>query len=543
MPLLPLVLVGVAMTLSVFGAFFGVPILLLVFRPWWVDLRIGRVWGPAAGLTASAAIHLGLCAAVVAGTDVVLAVLGRDDLDSVVDAAFWLMFTVMVVSLVVGRSASSDLSSQDQPRVAIAGETLGTGGRSLKDMSDGVWILGTSQTDFARSVAKEGREVDALVGEAAAAALDDAGIGPERVGVIHVGNAFGQLMTGQGHLGAMPATVDERFWGTPSSRHEAACASGSIAALSAMADLESGRYDVALVLGVEVERSVPGDDASGHLGAASWVGHEGTPRFVWPAQFSDLADEYDRRYGLDDDHLRAFAAQAFSQARDNPKAQTRGWCFTDASFTGDDHANPVVEGRTRRNDCSQITDGAAAVVLASDRAVRADPGLLRRRAVARIDGWGHRSVGLTMDHKLERSAEDTHVLPHVRDTFADALGRAHLGAVDDLDAVEVHDCFAMSGYMAIDHLGITAPGDSWKAIESGEVARDGRLPVNPGGGLIGGGHPVGATGVRMLVDATRQVTEQAGPTQVDGARRVGTLNIGGSTATTCAFVVAAPDRA
>ncbi|MGI8937354.1 MAG: acetyl-CoA acetyltransferase [Iamia sp.] len=408
-------------------------------------------------------------------------------------------------------------------------------------MTNGVWILGGSQTDFARSVAKEGLEIDALVGEATRDALDEAGVGAERIDVIHVGNAFGPLLTGQSHLGAMPATVDERLWGKPASRHEAACASGSIAILSAMADLESGRYDIALVLGVEVERSVPGDEASRHLGAAAWVGHEGTPRFVWPSQFSDLADEYDHRYGLDDAHLHALAGQAFTQARDNPLAQTRQWRFTDASFTGDDQANPVVEGRTRRNDCSQITDGAAAVVLASDRAVRADPGLLRRGPVARIAGWGHRTVGLPLARKLERSADDTHVLPHVRDTFRDALDRAQVGAVDDLDAVEVHDCFAMSAYMAIDHLGITAPGDSWKAVEAGEVARDGRIPVNPGGGLIGGGHPVGATGVRMVVDATRQVTHRAGATQVDGARRIGTLNIGGSTATTCAFVVTTED--
>lgn len=408
--------------------------------------------------------------------------------------------------------------------------------------TDGVWILGTAQTDFARSVTREGLEVDALVAEATRDALDDAGIGAERVGVIHVGNAFGQLMTGQGHLGAMPATVDDALWGVPSARHEAACASGSIAALAAMADLESGRYDVALVLGVEVERSVPGDVAAQHLGAASWVGHEGAPRFVWPAQFSDLADEYDRRYGLDEAHLRALSAQAFAQARDNPLAQTRDWRFTDASFTADDHANPVVEGRTRRTDCSQVTDGAAAVVLASDRAVRADPGLLRPGRTARIEGWGHRTVGLPLAPKLARSAEDTHVLPHVRDTFRDALDRAGQGAVDDLDAVEVHDCFAMSAYMAVDHIGITAPGDAWKAVEAGELARDGRRPVNPGGGLIGGGHPVGATGVRMLADATRQVTGRAGATQVDGARRVGTLNIGGSTATTCAFVVAATEE-
>ncbi|MFP6654730.1 MAG: thiolase domain-containing protein, partial [Myxococcota bacterium] len=92
-------------------------------------------------------------------------------------------------------------------------------------------------------------------------------------------------------------------------------------------------------------------------------------------------------------------------------------------------------------------------------------------------------------------------------------------------------------YMAIDHFGITAPGESWKAIDNGEIARDGRIPVNPSGGLIGGGHPVGATGIRMLVDVTAQVSDEADGYQIEGARRAATLNIGGSTATTVSFIV------
>ncbi len=128
-------------------------------------------------------------------------------------------------------------------------------------------------------------------------------------------------------------------------------------------------------------------------------------------------------------------------------------------------------------------------------------------------------------------------MPHVRRAITDAFGRAGLAGVDDLDAIETHDCFTPSEYLAIDHFGITAPGESWKAVEEGALERDGRIPVNPSGGLIGGGHPVGATGVRMLLDATRQVTDTAGDTQVDGARTVATLNIGGSTTTTVSLVV------
>ena len=120
-------------------------------------------------------------------------------------------------------------------------------------------------------------------------------------------------------------------------------------------------------------------------------------------------------------------------------------------------------------------------------------------SVPRIVGWGHRTVGLPLRRKLERSADDD-----VRDAarapqpITDAFARAGIADVSAIDGIETHDCFTPSEYMAIDHFGITAPGESWKAVEEGVLERDGGTPVNPSGGLIGGGHPVGATGVRMV---------------------------------------------
>src|SRR4029079_7197420 len=126
------------------------------------------------------------------------------------------------------------------------------------------------------------------------------------------------------------ATVHEGLWDTPSSRHEADCASGSIATLAAIADLRSGAYRTALVLGIEWEKTVPGDAAAGHLGAAAWIGHEGADaKFMWPNMFSRVADEYDKRFGLDESHLRAIAQVNFDNARLNPNAQTRGWAVPD----------------------------------------------------------------------------------------------------------------------------------------------------------------------------------------------------------------------
>jgi acetyl-CoA C-acetyltransferase len=403
-------------------------------------------------------------------------------------------------------------------------------------MSTQIWVLGGHQTDFARNLTKEGVGFDRLTDEVITRTLEAARLEAAEVETIHVANAFGELFTGQAHLGAMPATVCDDLWGVPAARHEAACASGSIAVRAAIADLTAGFYDVALVIGVELERTVASQTASDHLGAARWVDHEGRAgSVVWADMFDQVADEYDRRYGIDDIHLRSIGQVNLANAKRNPNAQTRTWNVPDLIGPAgtDDTLNPVVEGRVRRYDCSQITDGGVGVVLVTDAYLRRHP---EARPIARIAGWGHSTAGLPLDRKLTRSSTDPYVMPHVRQAVTDAFHRAGV-TIDGIDALETHDCFSPSEYLAIDHVGLTAPGESWKAIEAGDIELGGRLPINPSGGLIGGGHPVGATGVRMLLDASKQVSENAGDYQVDGARRVATLNIGGSTATTVSFVV------
>ena len=404
-----------------------------------------------------------------------------------------------------------------------------------------VWILGGYQSDFARNFTREEHDFAELTAEVVDRTLSAAEVDAADIGVVHVANAFGEMFAQQGHLGAMPATVHEGLWGTPASRHEAACASGSVATLAAMADLRSGAYRTALVVGVELEKTVPGDVAAQHLGAAAWTNYEGADaRFMWPHMFDRVAEEYDRRYGIDESHLRAIARLNLGNARANPNAQTRGWTIPDLIGRGaDDAVNPVIEGRLRRFDCSQMTDGGAGLVLVTDEWLRDHP---RARPVGRIDGWGHRTVGLALQQKLDRSANDAYVLPNVRRAVLDAFDRAEV-TLDDLDGFEVHDCFTPSEYLAIDHIGLTGPGESWKAIENGDIEIGGALPINPSGGLIGGGHPVGASGVRMLVDAAKQVSGAAGGYQVEGAKTFGTLNFGGSTATTVSFVVSTAQEA
>lgn len=403
-----------------------------------------------------------------------------------------------------------------------------------------IYILGGAQTDFALNAARQGQGLFELLQSAVQGALLDAGVDANEVQAGHVGNFVGELFAGQGQLGGMFAAIDPAFYGMPAGRHEAACASGSIAMLAATAELEAGRYDCVIVAGVELERNVPGALAAQHLGAATWVGEEAQEaKYAWPHMFHLVGQEYARRYGLKYEHLGRIAQINIENARRNPNAQTRSWEYGTRSFMADDVANPVIEGMIRRQDCGQVTDGAAAVVLANERFASAWAARHNRSldSIARLTGWGHSTAHLKLDAKLRASAESPYVFPHVRGAIQDAMRRAGVADVFQLDGIETHDCFTTTEYMAIDHFGITAPGQSWRAIEDGTIAAGGRLPINASGGLIGLGHPVGATGVRMVLDTARQVTGRAGACQIEGARRCATLNIGGSATTVVSFVV------
>ena len=186
-----------------------------------------------------------------------------------------------------------------------------------------------------------------------------------------------------------------------------------------------------------------------------------------------------------------------------------------------------------------MTDGAAAVILASEKFAReyAERNGMKLEDLPRISGWGHRNSVLKLKDKFELSKDSEYVFPHVRQTIEDAWRRAGISGTQDLDGIETHDCFTTTEYVAIDHFGLTPPGQSWQAVEDGSIDRGGRCPVNMSGGLIGCGHPVGATGVRMVLDCARQVTGKADAMQIPGARRMQTLNIGGSFGTVVSFVV------
>lgn len=403
-----------------------------------------------------------------------------------------------------------------------------------------IYILGGFQTDFSRNYTREGIDLAGLIQEAAEGGLAASQLNAEDIDVAHIGNFVGELFNRQGNMGGVLAEVIPGLRNKPINRHEAACASGSVATMAAVADLAAGFHETALVLGVELMRNVPGGQAAEFLAPAAWTGHEAqTAKFVWPAQFSDLIEEYDRRYGIDHKHLHAISENNFANAKRNSNSQTRGWEFADGSFSCNNELNPVVEGRIRRTDCSQVTDGAASIVIATEAAAAryAEQTGQTLADIPRLKGWSYRVARMPLAAKVEDSKDKSLIFPHVAQVTEEARAMAGIDSVFDLSGVETHDCFSISEYMAIDHLGITAPGESWKAVEDGTIKLGGKLPINASGGLIGVGHPVGATGIRMILDGVKQVTGQAGDYQIEGAKNIQTLNIGGSTTTTASFVV------
>ncbi len=403
-----------------------------------------------------------------------------------------------------------------------------------------IYLLGGFQTDFARNWAREKKHISAMLREVYEGSLATTRIEPKDIGAAFVGNFAAELYCMQGHLGAFFVELDPAFRGLPTCRYEAACASSGVAALSAMAHIQAGIYSCVAVLGVEQMKTVDAAKGGDFLGTAAWYERESAGvEFPFPKLFGRLGDEYDKRYGLKAEHLAKIAEINYANAKRNPNAQTRDWYMSYDHACSAGQYNAAISGRIKITDCSQVTDGAAILYLASE-AFAAE--YARRCGVSldtlpRILGWGNTTAPMEFAAKMAESAGHPYVLPWTRKAICDAMGRAGLESWQQLSAIETHDCFTTSEYMAIDHFGLTEPGKSWQAIEAGVIAPGGKLPINPSGGLIGCGHPVGATGVRQLLDAYKQCTGTAGGYQVDNARRVATLNIGGSATTNVVFIV------
>ncbi len=410
-----------------------------------------------------------------------------------------------------------------------------------------VFILGGAQTDFERNWTKEGKGMVALLKEVMADGLSGAGLSFDDVRNLNadnrvacfVGNFIAEKYTDQGHLGAFLTEVDDSFYGVPSARYEAACASSSVAIDAAATKIRADEYDVAIVVGWELMKTVESRIGGDYLGRAAYYDKEGRGiDLPFPKLFGKLADETLKKYPqLNEkqymDALAMISVINYENAKRNPLAQTRKWFMSfEQASSRNTETNPLVGGRLGVSDCSQVTDGAAVVVLASERFIK-ERGYDNKPI---IKGYGHRTAPLLFEKKMADNEGSEYILPWTRQACLDAYKRAGL-TVEDIDVFETHDCFTSSEYAAISSFGLTEPGKEYEAIGSGLISFNGSKPINPSGGLIGCGHPVGASGARMLLDLYKQVTGLAGGYQVKDAKNGMMLNIGGSATTNYVFIV------
>ncbi|MBN2323041.1 MAG: thiolase domain-containing protein [Spirochaetes bacterium] len=402
------------------------------------------------------------------------------------------------------------------------------------------FILGGYQTDFARNWTKEGKGIMAMIREVLDGGFSKTGIDPGDIDSVHVGNFAGELYAMQAHLGAFVCNYHPALRGLPTSRHEAACASSSIAALMARTEIEAGTYDLSLVMGVELMKSVDSKTGGSYLGTAAWYEKEcAGVEFPFPKLFDRLYDVYDKKYGVNYEHLARISAVNYDNAKRNPNAQTRGWYMNLQHACSSGSYNRVIGKRLRASDCSQVTDGAVAIFLASEEYTR---GYAKRTGkkledIPYIQGWGHRTAPILFDEKEKEAIANEYPLPHTRGAVTDAYRRAGITGAGELSCIETHDCFSITEYAAIEHFGLADPGEAYRRIDDGTIEIGGSCPVNPSGGLIGCGHPVGATGARQLLDAYLQVSGNAGAYQVEGAKRAAVLNIGGSATTNVVHII------
>ena len=414
-------------------------------------------------------------------------------------------------------------------------------------MQKKIYVLGGAQTDFERNWSKEGKGVIALLKEVIDDGLKNIGLTYDDIIELNkqdkiacfVGNFIGEYYVNQGHLGALLTEVNPAFYGVPSARYEAACASGSVALDAAITKIRAEDYEVALVIGWELMKTVDAKSCGDFLGRAAFYEEEAAGiDFPFPKLFGKLADATITKYNLDEkrylDNLAKISVTNYANAKRNPNAQTKKWFMNEVQAkTRGTSTNDMIGGKLGISDCSQVTDGAAFVAIASENFVKENCG---NNEFPIVKGWGHRVAPMKFDKKMEESSDNDYILPWTRQAVLDAYKRANMN-IDDIDFFETHDCFTSSEFVAISAFGITEPGHENEAIENGQIAFEGDKPINPSGGLIGCGHPVGGSGVRMFLDLFKQVAGKAEGYQLKKADNGMMLNIGGSATTNYVFIV------
>jgi acetyl-CoA C-acetyltransferase len=371
-------------------------------------------------------------------------------------------------------------------------------------------IVGWSHTPFGKH---ENDDVESLIGQVAVQAVEDAGIGPDEVDEIFVGH-FNEGFSRQAFPASLVLQSDERLRFKPATRVENACASGSAAVYQGIRAIASRAARCVLVVGVEKMTGNTNDVIGNTLLKASYLKEDGEIEGGFAGVFGLIAQQYFQKHGDQSDALAGIAAKNHKNGVANPLAQMRKDLGYDFCRNVSDK-NPLVAGPLKRTDCSLVSDGAAALVLTDVETALS----LKKSVVFRA----HEQV----NDFLPMSKRDITLFEGCEQAWGQALESAG-ATLNDLSFVETHDCFTIAELLEYEAMGLTRRGQGARAVAEGWTQKDGKLPVNPSGGLKAKGHPVGATGVSMHVMAAMQLTGQAGDMQVKDARLGGIFNMGGA---------------
>ncbi|MBM4004218.1 MAG: thiolase domain-containing protein [Planctomycetes bacterium] len=372
----------------------------------------------------------------------------------------------------------------------------------------GAQITGWSHLPFGK---RDEPDVESLMRAVTSDALRHAGVEGRDVDRIFVGvmnNGFSR----QGFEASLVGVGEPELSQVPAMRAENACATGSAALYAALDYIEAGRGRIALVVGAEKMTAMPTGDVGDVLLCASY--HREESRYDgFAGIFAEITRRYFARYGDKSREMAMIAAKNHRNGVGNPFAHIRkdlGFDFCNSVS----EKNPYVAEPLRRTDCSPISDGAAALVLADERTARSLPRRIGFRARSQANDI------------LPISRRDPLEFAGARRAWAQSLGAAGL-SLEDLDLVEVHDCFTIAELIEYEAMGWVPRGEGARVVCEGWAEKGGRLPVNPSGGLKAKGHPIGATGVSMHIVAAMQLLGEAGDLQVPDARLAGVFNMGG----------------
>ena len=377
-----------------------------------------------------------------------------------------------------------------------------------------VAVIGVGMTKWGELWEKSHRDIFV---ESALLALDDAGV--DRIDSMYVGSMSSGLFVGQEHIASMMADYLGQA-PIPSTRVESACASGGLAIRQGFIDVASGMSDIVLVGGVEKMTDVGGNEATYALGTAADQEYEGYHGITFPGLYALIAVAHMEQYGTTREQLALVSVKNHKNGSKNPLAQ-----FPFEICVEDVLNSVMVADPLRILDCSPITDGAAAIILCPLEKAKE-----LGKPVVKITGTGHATDSIALAQRKDP-------------TWLEATYQAAKQAYDmagkkpeDIDVLEVHDCFSIAEICVTEAVGYFEKGKGGEAVEKGTTALEGERPVNTSGGLKSKGHPVGATGVAQAIEIVKQLRGEAGERQMENPKTGMTQNMGGSGASTVVHI-------